>query len=121
MIYFTFPDRGSRPSAPAASQLNITYAPHQEWTIPGAGKPLFEDAGTNFSHHSAAKVDTHLADRGPLLLTSGTDDHVVPMKVTKEVVTVYSKAMAKTHFHVFKERGHSMPRWSIRKTVALSF
>jgi hypothetical protein len=53
------------------------------WTIPGAGRPMFEGAGANFSRHSPAKVDTHKADRGPLLLTSGTEDHTVPLKVTK--------------------------------------
>ncbi|OBF59301.1 alpha/beta hydrolase [Mycobacterium sp. 852002-50816_SCH5313054-b] len=81
---------------------------HEELTIPGPGKPLFEDAGANFSRHSAAKVDTHLADRGPLLLTSGTEDHVVPFKVTKEVVAMYSKGPAQTDFHVFEGRGHSL-------------
>jgi pimeloyl-ACP methyl ester carboxylesterase len=81
---------------------------HEAWSIPGAGKPLFEDAGANFSRRSAAKVDTHLADRGPLLLTSGTDDHVVPLKVTKEVAAMYSKSPAETDFHVFEGRGHSL-------------
>jgi alpha-beta hydrolase superfamily lysophospholipase len=38
---------------------------HEQWTIPGPGLPLFEDAAANFSRHSPAKVDTHLADRGP--------------------------------------------------------
>jgi pimeloyl-ACP methyl ester carboxylesterase len=91
---------------------------HQQWSIPGAGKPLFEDAGANFSRHSAAKVDTHLADRGPLLLTSGTEDHVVPLKVTKEVVGMYSKSPAQTDFHVFEGRGHSLTIDSGWKDVA---
>jgi pimeloyl-ACP methyl ester carboxylesterase len=81
---------------------------HQTWSIPGPGKPLFEAASANFSRHSAAKVDTRRADRGPLLLTSGTEDHVVPLKVTKEVVAKYSKSKAKTDFHVFDGRGHSL-------------
>ena len=81
---------------------------HQNWSIPGPGKPLFEDAGANFSRHSAAKVDTHRADRGPLLLTSGTEDHVVPLKVAKEVVAMYAKSPAETDFHVFEGRGHSL-------------
>ena len=51
---------------------------HGTWTIPGAGLPLFQDAAANFFPHSPAKVDTHLADRGPLLLTSGTEDHTRP-------------------------------------------
>lgn len=75
---------------------------HQAWSIPAAGKPLFEDAGANFNRHSAAKIDTHLADRGPLLLTSDTEDHVVPLKVTKEVFAKYSKSAAETDFHVFE-------------------
>ncbi len=91
---------------------------HQTWSIPGPGKPLFEAAGANFSRHSAAKVDTRRADRGPLLLTSGTQDHVVPLKVTKEVVAMYSKSRAETDFHVFDGRGHSLTIDSGWKEVA---
>jgi pimeloyl-ACP methyl ester carboxylesterase len=79
-----------------------------KWAIPGPGRPLFEDAGANFSRHSPAKVDTHQADRGPLLLTSGTDDHTVPLKLTKEVFGLYSKGPSDTEFHEFDGRGHSL-------------
>jgi hypothetical protein len=71
---------------------------HEAWTIPGPGKPLFEGASANLFPHSPAKVETGLADRGPLLLTSGTDDHTVPLKVTKEVVAMYEKSQAVTDF-----------------------
>lgn len=81
---------------------------YEKWSIPGTGKPLFEAAGANFSRRSAAKVDTKKVHRGPLLLTSGTDDHVVPLKVTKEVAAKYSKSLAETTFHVFERRGHSL-------------
>jgi pimeloyl-ACP methyl ester carboxylesterase len=81
---------------------------HERWTIPGPGRPLFEDAGANFSRHSPAKVDTHTADRGPLLLTSGTEDHTVPLKVTKEVFGMYAKGPSDTEFHEFDGRGHSL-------------
>jgi alpha-beta hydrolase superfamily lysophospholipase len=81
---------------------------HEQWTIPGPGLPLFEDAAANFSKHSPAKVDTHLADRGPLLLTSGTEDHTVPLKVTKEVFGMYAKGSSDTEFHEFEGRGHSL-------------
>jgi hypothetical protein len=69
---------------------------------------LFEDAGANFSRQSPARVDTHKADRGPLLLTSGTEDHTVPLKVTEEVVAMYSHGPAQTDFHVFEGRGRSL-------------
>jgi len=88
------------------------------WTIPGPGRPVFEVAGANFSRHSPAKVDTRNAERGPLLLTSGTEDHTVPLKVTKEVFGIYSKEPADTDFHVFDGRGHSLTFDSGWKDVA---
>ncbi len=81
---------------------------HDRWTIPGPGRPLFEDAAANFVKNSPAKVDTHLADRGPLLLTSGTEDHTVPLKVTEEVYKLYEKGDTDTEFHEFAGRGHSL-------------
>ncbi|MGC4049958.1 MAG: alpha/beta fold hydrolase [Paludibaculum sp.] len=59
---------------------------HEQWTIPGPGRPLFEDAAADFVKHSPAEVDTHLVDGGPLLLTSGSD----------------------AEFHEFEGRGHSL-------------
>jgi pimeloyl-ACP methyl ester carboxylesterase len=97
---------------------------HDQWTIPGAGRPLFQDASANFFPHSPAKVDTHLADRGPLLLTSGTEDHVVPLKVTKEVFGKYAKSSADTEFHVFEGKGHSLTidaGWKDVADVALNW
>jgi len=81
---------------------------HDAWTIPGPGLPLFQDAVANLFSHSPAMVDTYLAQRGPLLLTSGTEDHTVPLKVTKEVFGKYSKSAADTEFHVFEGKGHSL-------------
>jgi pimeloyl-ACP methyl ester carboxylesterase len=81
---------------------------HAAWTIPGPGRPLFQDAGANFFPHSPAKVDTHLAERGPLLLTSGSEDHVVPLKVTEEVFGKYQKGASDTEFHLFEGKGHSL-------------
>ncbi|MDX1889443.1 alpha/beta hydrolase [Mycolicibacterium sp. 050158] len=105
---------------------------HELWTIPGPGLPLFEAATANLSKNSPARVDTRLVDRGPLLLTSGTEDHTVPLKVTKEVFGMYAKGVSDTpvngvsdtpvngvsdtpvngvsdtDFHVFPGRGHSL-------------
>lgn len=82
---------------------------HERFTIPGPGRPLFEDAGANFSRTSPAAVDTHETNRGPLLLTSGTVDHTVPLVVTKEVFDLYTKhSTSITDFHTFDGRGHSL-------------
>ena len=80
----------------------------EQWTIPGPGRPLFEDATANFSRTSPAAVDTHVADRGPLLLTSGTEDHTVPLTVTRAVVELYASGPSVTDFHEFPGKGHSL-------------
>ena len=97
---------------------------HAAWSIPGPGRALFQEAGANLSPHSPAKVDTHQAERGPLLLTSGTDDHTVPLKVTKEVFGMYSLGPADTGLHIFEGRGHSLTidgGWKDVAEVALAW
>jgi pimeloyl-ACP methyl ester carboxylesterase len=81
----------------------------EAWTIPGPGRPLFEDATATFVRNSPAAVDTHTAVRGPLLLTSGTEDHTVPKVVTLDVVKLYADNTASiTDYHEFEGRGHSL-------------
>ncbi|HEX7825640.1 MAG TPA: alpha/beta hydrolase [Mycobacterium sp.] len=97
---------------------------HTAWAIPGPGKPLFQGAAANFSRHSPAKVDTKTADRGPLLLTSGTDDHTVPLKVTEEVFGMYEKGSGDTDLELFEGRGHSLTidhGWSDVANVVLKW
>ena len=80
------------------------------WTIPGPGRPLFEDAGANFARHSAAAVDFGHARPGPLLLMSGTVDHTVPQVVTEDVYRLYSKQpeAGPVELRIFEGRGHSL-------------
>ena len=81
----------------------------EKWTIPGPGRPLFEDATANFKRDSPAHVDTHAAGRGPLLLTSGTLDHTVPRSVTVAVNKLYADNTASvTDYHEYEGKGHSL-------------
>lgn len=80
----------------------------EAWTIPGPGRPLFEDATANFRKHSPAAVDTRVADRGPLLLTAGTLDHTVPRSVTAAVLKLYEGGPSITDYREFEGRGHSL-------------
>ncbi|WP_244892563.1 alpha/beta hydrolase [Mycobacterium asiaticum] len=92
--------------------------------FPGPGKPLFEGAAANFSRHAPSAVDIHNAARGPLLLTSGSQDHVVPLKVTKAVQRLYAKGQSDTDFHLFEGRGHSLTidnRWKEVADVILQW
>lgn len=78
------------------------------WTIPAPGKPLFEAAAANFNPHSAAKVDTGNALRGPLLLMTGGKDHTVPEAVTRATLKQYRHSDAVTDITDFPGKGHSL-------------
>ena len=81
----------------------------EAWTIPGPGRPLFEDASATFHRNSPAAIDTHEAVRGPLLLISGDEDHTVPKAVTLEVFEMYKDSPASvTDYHEIAGRGHSL-------------
>jgi pimeloyl-ACP methyl ester carboxylesterase len=81
---------------------------YDKWTIPAPGLPLFEAAAANLHHDSPAKVDTDNADRGPLLLIMGGEDHTVPEAVTKSTLKQYQDSAAVTDILEFADRGHSL-------------
>lgn len=91
---------------------------YQKWTIPSPAKPLFQTAVANFSLHSPARVNTEDADRGPLLLISGTADHTVPDVVTRSTLKQYRDSTAVTELKQFEGRGHSLTIDSGWKEVA---
>src|SRR6478609_11665819 len=96
----------------------------EAWTIPGPGRPLFEDAAATFSKHSPAAVDTHHAVRGPLLLVSGDNDHTVPSKVTRQVFKLYADNPSVTEYKEFEDRGHSLTMdagWKVVATATLDW
>jgi pimeloyl-ACP methyl ester carboxylesterase len=81
---------------------------YERWSIPAPGKPLFEAAEANFSLHSPAKVNTANANRGPLLLIMGGQDHTVPEAITKATARQYRASPALTALVEFGDRGHSL-------------
>jgi len=78
------------------------------WTVPSAGKPLFEDALANFTPRSPAAVDTRNKTRGPLLLIAGGRDRTVPVAITMATRKLYHKSPAITDLREFPDRGHSL-------------
>lgn len=78
------------------------------WAIPAPGKPLFSGAVANFNPNSPTKVNTRNATRGPLLLTSGGKDHVIPPVTVKVTQWLYRKSPAITERIDFPDRGHSL-------------
>jgi non-heme chloroperoxidase len=81
---------------------------YERWTIPSPGKPLFEGAFATLTPNYAAKVDTSVHDRGPLLLTAGGQDHTVPKSVTTQTVKRYANSPAVTDYKEFPDRGHAL-------------
>jgi alpha-beta hydrolase superfamily lysophospholipase len=83
---------------------------HEQWTIPGPGRPLFQAALANATPRSraATAIDTHKTDRAPLLIISGGADRTVPDSVTRAAYKMYGKSAAVTEFRQFPDRGHSL-------------
>lgn len=78
------------------------------WAIPAPGRPVFEAAFANLAPHSPARVNTRNAARGPLLLISGQQDHVVPHAVTYSAFRRYRFSRAVTDLERIADRGHSL-------------
>ncbi|RAM35670.1 hypothetical protein [Arthrobacter globiformis] len=81
----------------------------KRWSIPGSGRPLLEDAAADLFQNSPAAVDTHKAERGPLVLTSGTEDNTAPRIVVEQTFKLYAdnpKSVA--DYHELEGREHSL-------------
>ena len=97
---------------------------YEKWAIPSPGRPLFEAAFANFAPNSPTKIDTANATRGPLLLTSGSQDHTVPPAIVKATLKQYAKSPAITELRTFEDRGHSLTidhGWQEVAQVSLDF
>ena len=83
---------------------------HEQWTIPGPGRPLFQAALANATPkgRAATAVDTRKADRAPLLIMSGGEDRTIPDSVSRAAFKMYGKSAAVTEFREFPDRGHSL-------------
>jgi pimeloyl-ACP methyl ester carboxylesterase len=78
---------------------------YERYAVPGPGRVLFQGAFANVSPHSPVSVDFKNADRAPLLLIAGGDDHVSPASLTESNFKHY-KSDAVTEFKNFPGRSH---------------
>ena len=83
-----------------------SLAVYHRYAVPGPDHVLFQAALANFNPHAATAVDFENADRSPLLLVSGGNDHVSPASVVEANFKLYHKSEAITEYKEFPERTH---------------
>jgi pimeloyl-ACP methyl ester carboxylesterase len=101
-----------------ARELHATFA------VPAAGAPLFQAAIANFNPWTEVKVDTRNPERGPLLITSGDRDHVVPWAVCNATFKRQKANAGTTEIAKIADRGHSLTidhGWPEVARIALDF
>jgi non-heme chloroperoxidase len=81
---------------------------YEKYSVPGAGKPIFQAATANFNPWTEAQVDTKNPDRGPLLIISGEHDHTVPWAIAHASFKQQEKNSAVTEIKEIPDRGHSL-------------
>ncbi|MDQ8044987.1 MAG: alpha/beta fold hydrolase [Solirubrobacteraceae bacterium] len=78
----------------------------ERYAVPAASKVLFAGAAANLLPGTPLKVDWKKADRAPLLLVGGGQDHIVPSKLVAHAARLYGKGTAVTEFKNYPERSH---------------
>jgi pimeloyl-ACP methyl ester carboxylesterase len=81
---------------------------YERCTVPSPARPLFQVAFASLNPSAQNKVNTTNATRGPLLITSGEKDHIVPPVLCKSALKRYKKSPAITELKSFAGRGHSL-------------
>ena len=76
----------------------------ETYAIPGVGHVFMEGANANLSRNSVFKIDFNKADRAPLLLLAGGQDHVVPAGVTRTNAKKYKAGLVE--LKEYPDRSH---------------
>jgi non-heme chloroperoxidase len=75
---------------------------YDEQYIPGANRPFFDALG------SSAAADAGRAKRPPLLLIAGSEDHISPVSLNRNVAKLQGKASSATELKEYGGRTHYM-------------
>jgi pimeloyl-ACP methyl ester carboxylesterase len=81
---------------------------YNEFSVPGAGVPLFQAAAANFNPWSEAKVDSKNPDRGPMLIAYGSEDHVSPKAINEAIFKKQEKNKGITEFVEIEGASHGL-------------
>jgi non-heme chloroperoxidase len=97
---------------------------YDTYSVPTAGKPLFQAAAANLNPWTEAKVDTNNPERGPLLIISGEKDNTVPWSIANASYGQQKDNPGVTEIVEIKGRGHSLTidhGWREVAETALAF
>jgi pimeloyl-ACP methyl ester carboxylesterase len=97
---------------------------YENYAVPAPGAPIFQAATANLNPRTEAKVDTEAADRGPLLIVSGAEDHTVPTAIAKASFKKQQRNAGLTEIVEIPNRGHALTidsGWREVADTALAF
>jgi non-heme chloroperoxidase len=81
---------------------------YENYSVPGAGQPLFQSAAANLNPWTEAKVDSKNPDRGPMLIIAADSDHTVPTAISKAAYKKQRHNEGVTEYYEFEGRGHAL-------------
>jgi pimeloyl-ACP methyl ester carboxylesterase len=96
----------------------------ERYAVPAAARVLFEGAIANLNPKTPFRVDWNNGERGPMLFIGGSEDHVVPAKVSRKIAAKAGKSGAVTAYKEFAGRSHFIagePGWEEVADFALSW
>jgi len=81
---------------------------YENYSVPGAGQPLFQAAAANLNPWTEAKVDSKNPDRGPMLIIAADSDHTVPPAIAKAAYKKQQRNDGVTEYYEFEGRAHAL-------------
>ena len=97
---------------------------YEEFHVAAPGRPIFQAAFANFNPAAETKADTKNPERGPLLITTGENDHAVPPAMSKAAYKKQRRNPGVTEHAVMPGRDHSLTideKWREVAETALAF
>src|ERR1700754_2318571 len=81
---------------------------YRDYSVPGAGEPLFQAAAANLNPWSEAAVDSKSPERGPMLIVSADADQTGPWAIANASYRRQKRNKGVTEIVKMPGRGHSL-------------
>jgi non-heme chloroperoxidase len=97
---------------------------YETFAVPAPGEPLFQAAAANLNPWTEVKVNSKNPDRGPLLITSGEMDNVVPWAIANASYKRQKRNEGVTEIVKIPNHGHALTidsGWRDVADTALAF